>query len=327
MHSPLAQAAPISQAAGVSVRYSRAGQQVHALTEIDLDIQQGETVAIIGESGCGKSTLGRVLLLLQEPSAGAVRFRGEDLTGLSRGVLRRRRQAMQMIFQDPFASLNPRMTIGETLAEPLVVHRLASWRGAREPVAAILQRVGLDPDVARRYPHEFSGGQRQRIAIARAVIGKPALVVADEPLSALDISVQGQILDLFASLQEALGLTYVFISHDLPVVRHVAGRVAVMLGGRIVEQGEPEPMFLSPAHPYTRALLDAVPRPDPGLERQRRERHEAASEPAGTVTFSAGCPFVARCPHAMPVCSHEMPALRHVAPQWKAACWLHEVPQ
>jgi oligopeptide/dipeptide ABC transporter ATP-binding protein len=211
------------------------------------------------------------------------------------------------------------------LAEPLVVHGLATWRGAREPVAAILARVGLDPGVARRYPHEFSGGQRQRIAIARAVIGKPALVVADEPLSALDISVQGQILDLFASLQETLGLTYVFISHDLPVVRHIAGEAAVMLGGRIVEQGEPEPMFLSPVHPYTRALLDAVPIPDPRLQRQ--DHRGAVAEPGGDATLPVGCPFVPRCPHAMPICGHEMPALRHVAANWKVACWLHEVPQ
>ena len=314
---------PLVQAAGVSVRYSRAGQSVNALTEIDLDVFQGETMAIIGESGCGKSTLGRMLLMLQGPSAGAVRFRGEDLTSLSSRALRRRRQAMQMIFQDPFASLNPRMTIGETLAEPLVVHGLANWRTAREPVSAMLDLVGLDPGVSRRYPHEFSGGQRQRIAIARAVIGKPQLVVADEPLSALDISIQGQILDLFATLQETMGLTYIFISHDLPVVRHVADRVAVMLGGRIVEQGEPEPMFRSPAHPYTRALLDAVPLPDPVLERQRRQRHAAVPEAA--AANDAGCPFVARCPHTMAVCRTKMPPLRHVAADWKAACWLHEV--
>ena len=317
----------LAEAAGVSVRYDRGGRVLHALTEVDLAIRRGETFAVIGESGCGKSTLGRVLLLLQAPDEGAVRFDGEDLTTLPARALRRRRRRMQMMFQDPYASLNPRMTIGETLAEPLVVHGMQSWRTARAPVAEMLRLVGLDPGVARRYPHEFSGGQRQRIAIARAVIAKPELVVADEPLSALDISIQGQILDLLASLQETLGLTYVFISHDLPVVRHIADRVAVMYGGRIVEQGEPEAMFARPAHPYTQALLDAVPVPDPVLERRRQHR-QARAEPAAAATASAaGCPFVARCPHAMAACAAETPPLRHVAPGWQVACWLHEVQQ
>ena len=204
---------------------------------------------MIGESGCGKSTLGRALLGLQPVSAGHVTFKGEDLAALSATTLRRRRRSMQMMFQDPQASLNPRMRVGETLAEPLVVHRLATWRTARPAVAEMLERVGLLAAHAQRYPHEFSGGQRQRIAIARAMMAGPELVVADEPLSALDVTLQGQILELLARLQQERALTYVFISHDLPVVRHLAGRVCVMLGGRIVEQGPPAAVFAKPAHP------------------------------------------------------------------------------
>ncbi len=315
--------APLVEAADVSVRYRRAGRDVAALTGIDFAVRPHEFVAVIGESGCGKSTLGRTLLLLQAPSEGAIRFRGEDLTTLPARTLRRRRRFMQMMFQDPFASLNPHMRIGELLAEPLVVHGLQSWRTAREPVAALLGRVGLDPASARRYPHEFSGGQLQRIAIARAVITGPELVVADEPLSALDISIQGQILDLFEQLRETLRLTMVFISHDLPVVRHVADRLAVMLGGRIVEQGEPEAVFAEPAHPYTQALLDAVPRPDPGLAR-RSSVPDGTAETASTVP-ARGCPFAARCTHATATCRQTMPPLRTVAPERQAACWLHGI--
>jgi len=312
--------AALSEASGVSVRYGG----VAALTDVDFAVSAGETVAIIGESGCGKSTLGRTLLLLQPPTSGNVRFRGEDLTALPARALRQRRRFMQMMFQDPYASLNARMTIGETLAEPLVVHGLATWRTARPRVAQMLARVGLDPGVTSRYPHEFSGGQRQRIAIARAVIAGPDLVVADEPLSALDITVQGQILDLLAALQAAQTLTYVFISHDLPVVRHIAGRVAVMLGGRIVEQGPPAEVFATPAHPYTQALLAAVPIPDPALARARMAT--AAALPAATPAPPNACPFVPRCPAARPICAESMPPLRDIAAHRSAACWLNEVP-
>ncbi len=321
--------APLAELAGISVRYARGGRLTHGLIEVDLAVAEGETLAIVGESGCGKSTLGRVLLRLQEPSEGAVRFRGEDLTTLGPRALRRCRRRMQMIFQDPFASLNPRMTIGETLGEPLVVHRLARWRGTRAPVADALRRVGLDPSAARRYPHQFSGGQRQRIAIARAVIAGPELVVADEPLSALDISIQGQILALFEQMRATMGLTYVFVSHDLPVVRQFADRVAVMHGGRIVEEGPPDAVFARPAHPYTRMLVDAVPLPEPALQ---RARHAAADASASVVDAGeqaaaspVGCPFRSRCPHAMARCEAAMPPLLAVAPGRRAACWLNEV--
>jgi peptide/nickel transport system ATP-binding protein/oligopeptide transport system ATP-binding protein len=304
----------LSEAVGLSVAYAG----IPALSGIDFSVEARETIAIVGESGCGKSTLGRALLRLEPPAAGTVRFRGEDLAALSAGAMRRRRRSMQMMFQDPYASLNARMTIGETLAEPLVVHGMANWRGARARVADMLARVGLDPAVAGRYPHAFSGGQRQRIAIARALICGPELVVADEPLSALDITVQGQILDLLATLQAGQGFACVFISHDLPVVRGIAGRVAVMLGGRIVEQGPPVEVFARPAHPYTRALRDAVPIPDPA-------RARAARAPASAATLSApphACPFVNRCPQAAGICAESMPPLRGVGAGRQAACWM-----
>ncbi|QKE89234.1 ABC transporter ATP-binding protein [Lichenicola cladoniae] len=327
-------AAALAELAGVSVRYHRDGRLSHGLIEIDLRLAANTTVAVVGESGCGKSTLGRVLLHLQHPSEGAVRFRGEDLTLLKAAELRRRRKAMQMIFQDPFASLNARMTIGETLAEPLVVHGLARWRDATPRVAAMLERVGLDPAMAARYPHEFSGGQRQRIAIARAVIAGPALVVADEPLSALDMTVQGQIVSLLISLQEAMSLTYLFISHDLPLVREFASHVVVMIGGRIVEDGPPDAVFAAPAHPYTQLLVSCVPVPDPATERARQVA--ATVTATATATASAtrpaapnrapdatACPFRDRCPHAMAICA-TMPPFRRIAPDRHAACWLYE---
>jgi oligopeptide/dipeptide ABC transporter ATP-binding protein len=295
-----------------------------ALGGIDFAVGAGETVAVIGESGCGKSTLGRALLGLQPIAAGRVTFRGEDLSMLPSATLRRRRRLMQMMFQDPQASLNARMRIGETLAEPLVVHRLATWRTARPLVAEMLDQVGLSPAQAARYPHEFSGGQRQRIAIARAVIAGPELVVADEPLSALDVTLQGQILDLLARLQQARALTYVFISHDLPMVRHLAARVSVMLGGRIVEQGPPAEIFAQPAHPYTAALCDAVPIADPQIARARlldKTARFAEGQPDAHA-----CPFSLRCPHARAVCREEMPKLRSIAAGREAACWLHEEP-
>jgi peptide/nickel transport system ATP-binding protein/oligopeptide transport system ATP-binding protein len=293
-----------------------------ALSAIDFAVGAAETVAVIGESGCGKSTLGRAMLGLQRVDKGRVIFKGEDLQALSSATLRRRRRMMQMMFQDPQASLNPRMRVGETLAEPLVVHRMATWRTARPMVADMLERVGLSAAHAARYPHEFSGGQRQRIAIARAMIAGPSLVVADEPLSALDVTLQGQILDLLHRLQQERGLTYVFISHDLPVVRRVASRVYVMLGGRIVEQGPPSEIFATPAHPYTAALLDAVPVADPVIARAWLEQ-DRPDTPEGQPS-PASCPFSLRCPHARPICGEMMPSLRTIAAGRQAACWLHE---
>ena len=299
--------------------------RVRAVDGVDLAVGAGETVALVGESGCGKSTLGRALLRLEEPTGGVALFDGRDLGALSAEALRRARAAMRMVFQDPFSSLNPRMRVGEALAEPLLVHGLAGAREARERVAAILEVVGLDPAVARRYPHEFSGGQRQRIAIARAAIGAPRFIVADEPLSALDISVQAQILDLFADLKERFALTYLFVSHDLAVVRHVADRVAVMYLGRIVELGGAEDVFARPAHPYTRALLDAVPVPDPVRERSRIVAG-LGGEPPSPAAPPPGCRFHPRCPQAMARCRTDDPALLPVAPGHAAACWLHAAP-
>ncbi len=304
----------------VHVRY---GERM-ALSGIAFAVDAGETVAVIGESGCGKSTLGRAILGLQPIAAGSVSFKGEDLSNLSPATLRRRRRLMQMMFQDPQSSLNPRMRIGETLAEPLVVHRLATWRTAKPVVGEMLDRVGLSPSHAARYPHEFSGGQRQRIAIARAMIAGPELVVADEPLSALDVTLQGQILDLLARLQQERALTYVFISHDLPVVRHLAGRVYVMLRGHIVEHGPPAAVFAEPAHPYTAALCDAVPIADPQMARARLAEKKTVP-PEGQPAANA-CPFSLRCPHALSICAEEMPKLRTIAAGRQAACWLHEEP-
>ena len=322
----------LSEAIGLKVHYAvgarawrRPAPAVRAVDGIDLSIAVGETVALVGESGCGKSTLGRALLRLDEPTDGVVRFEGRDLTALSAERLRRCRAAMRMVFQDPFSSLNPRMRIGEALAEPLLVHGLATRRVARERVAEMLDVVGLDGSVAARYPHEFSGGQRQRIAIARAVIGNPRFVVADEPLSALDISVQAQILDLFADLKDRFALTYLFVSHDLAVVRHVADRVAVMYLGRIVELGAAEEVFTRPAHPYTQALLDAVPVPDPVRERARIVGGLTGELPS-PVAPPAGCRFHPRCPHAMSICRSADPALMAIGPGQSAACWLHAPP-
>ncbi len=314
----------VHYAVGAPAWRSRAGpgRVVRAVDGVDLQIAAGETVALVGESGCGKSTLGRALLRLEEPTAGVVRFEERDLTTLSAEHLRQRRAAMRMVFQDPFSSLNPRMRIGEALAEPLLVHGLCNSRSARERVAEMLDVVGLDRRVAARYPHEFSGGQRQRVAIARAVIGNPRFVVADEPLSALDISVQAQILDLFADLKDRFALTYLFVSHDLAVVRHVADRVAVMYLGRIVEMGAAEDVFARPAHPYTQALLDAVPVPDPTRERARIIGRLQGELPSPMAPPS-GCRFHPRCPRAMSICQRDDPSLLPVASGQAVACWLY----
>ena len=324
----------VSEARALQVHFPLARQgwrrgsvppRIRAVDGVDLAIAPRETVALVGESGCGKSTLGRALLRLEEPTGGVALFEGRDLGALPQEALRRARAGMRMVFQDPFSSLNPRMRIGEALAEPLLVHGLADARTAAAAAAEMLDVVGLDPAVARRYPHEFSGGQRQRIAIARAVIGAPRFVVADEPLSALDISVQAQILDLFADLKEQFGLTYLFVSHDLAVVRHVADRVAVMYLGRVVEIGDVEAVFARPSHPYTRALLDAVPVPDPATERTRASVG-LGGEPPSPAAPPPGCRFHTRCPRAFARCRTDDPTLLPVAPGQAAACWLHAVP-
>ncbi|TCI00897.1 ATP-binding cassette domain-containing protein [Roseococcus sp. SYP-B2431] len=274
---------------------------VHAVDGVTLAVPRGSVLAIVGESGCGKSTLGRVALRLVEPDAGSLRFDGEDLLALRPAALRAKRREMQLIFQDPFASLDPRMTVEAAITEPLILHRLHRGR-ERARVAELLERVGLRPELARRWPHEFSGGQRQRIAIARALASEPRLVIGDEPVSALDVSVQAQVVNLLGDLIRDLGLTFVLISHDLGVVRQVADRVAVMYLGRIVEEAPAEQLFLTPRHPYTRALLAAVPGQGGALKLLEGDIPSPVSPPSG-------CRFRTRCPHAQALCAEVVPEL------------------
>lgn len=282
---------------------------VHAVDGVSLSVPEGSVLAIVGESGCGKSTLGRLALRLIEPDAGAIRFAGEDLRTLSPAALRARRRDLQLIFQDPFASLDPRMTVEDAVAEPLRLHRIVPRSQERDRVAELLARVGLRPEHARRWPHEFSGGQRQRIAIARALASGPRLVVGDEPVSALDVSVQAQVVNLLQDLIAELGLTFVLISHDLAVVRHVADRVAVMYLGRIVEEGPSEAVFAAPRHPYTRALLAAVPGQGRADEDGRPRASVLEGDVPSPISPPAGCRFHTRCPFAQAVCRELDPEL------------------
>ncbi len=303
---------------------SRRSATVQAVTDVDLEIRRGETLGLVGESGCGKSTLGRTILRLLEPSAGRILFNATDLTGMSDRELRPLRRNMQMIFQDPYASLNPRMTVGDAIAEPLVIHRLAASAALRQQrVHELLATVGLRADAARRYPHEFSGGQRQRIGIARALACKPEFIVCDEPISALDVSIQAQIVNLLEDLQDAERLTYLFISHDLKIVQHIADRVAVMYLGRIVELADAKTLYRAPKHPYTRALLSAVPRIDP---RARHERILLAGDVPSPIDPPGGCAFHPRCPvkDKPAACFHELPRLRVLPNGARAACHVAE---
>jgi oligopeptide/dipeptide ABC transporter ATP-binding protein len=291
---------------------------LRAVDGVDLSVKAGETLGIVGESGCGKTTFARVLLGLLPPSSGEVQLMGKPMDANDRST----RRNLQVVFQDPYSSLNPRMSVGEIVERPLVVHGLGSASERRARVRELFRQVGLSPEAAPRYPHEFSGGQRQRVAVARAIATNPQLIIADEPTSALDVSVQAKVLNLLKDLQESLGLTFVFISHDMRVVRHMCDRLAIMYLGRIVEQGPTEQIFNAPRHPYTRALLGAVPRMEPLRRRQMQVVVEG--EPPSPLNPPEGCNFHPRCPWAIDLCRTTSPSLRDLAPDHRAACHLAE---
>jgi oligopeptide transport system ATP-binding protein len=303
------------------VVFSRTVGQVRAVDDVSFDIARGETLSLVGESGCGKSTTGRLVLRLIEPTQGSVRFRGQEIASLGDTAMRDMRRHLQIIFQDPYASLNPRMTVAELLTEPMAVHGIGSEAERKDRVRELLHVVGLSPEHARRYPHQFSGGQRQRIGVARALAVQPELIVCDEPVSALDVSIQAQVVNLMKDLQQRFGLSYLFIAHDLAVVKHISDRVAVMYLGRLVEVADKRTLYATPRHPYTQALLSAIPRPEPGLKRQRII---LSGDVPSAMAPPEGCRFHTRCPHVQDRCRREVPELREAGPGHLVACHVFE---
>ena len=300
--------------------------KVHAVSDVTLCIYQGETLALVGESGCGKSTLGRLLLRLIEPTSGKISFDGQDLLALKPEKMREIRRRMQIIFQDPYASLNPRMSIGRIIEEPLLTHKIGGNKEERQKkVHSLMDKVGIRPEFYHRYPHQFSGGQRQRVGIARALALNPELIVCDEPVSALDVSIQAQILNLLHDLQQELGLTYLFISHDLGVVRYISDRVCVMFLGRLCEVGETEDLYQNPIHPYTKFLLESVPQPDPALRREEKEILKG--DIPSPIDPPSGCRFHTRCPYAREICGKKVPELRDFGKGRCAACHFPLIPE
>ena len=312
MHFPLTQ----------GIIFQRKVGAVQAVDGVSFSVKRGETLGLVGESGCGKSTTGRAILQLYKPTDGNVIFNGSDLTTLDSTQMRKMRRHLQMIFQDPYASLNPRMTVGNIVSEPMQIHKLVAKNERTQRVQELLQTVGLNPYFANRYPHEFSGGQRQRIGIARALAANPDFIVCDEPVSALDVSIQAQIVNLLEDLQEQFGLTYLFIAHDLSVVRHISDRVAVMYLGKIVEMADRNELYDTPLHPYTKALLSAVPIPDPVIEKQR-ERIILTGDVPSPINPPSGCHFHTRCPYVMDVCKKVDPIFAEQGSGHFVACHLY----
>jgi oligopeptide/dipeptide ABC transporter ATP-binding protein len=324
--APNAPAAPVLEVQDLKKHFviqkgvlRRSAGHVFAVDGVSFSIARGETLGLVGESGCGKSTVGRAVLRLIEPTDGSIKLDGQDITHISKAELRPYRRQMQIIFQDPFSSLDPRMSAGDIVGEPLRVHRIARGKSRTARVAELFERVGLRKAQMSNYPHQFSGGQRQRIGIARALALSPKLIIADEPVSSLDVSIQAQVLNLLMDLQRELGLAYLFISHNLAVVEHISHRIAVMYLGRIVEYTDKKSLFTTPLHPYTELLLSAVPVPDPSIKRKKRVLQGDVPSP---VNPPAGCHFHTRCPYAVDRCKVETPALREIRPGHRAACHL-----